>query len=146
MGKLLALVLLTSACGPAPRCVVRGVAIHGGTFECSSIESAITIAELELNFEVPPGSITFRAERTWRADGDVVNGLAWCFPFEAELGSGALLSPESAMAHELAHWMVGLRAGDADCARGDGAAGHLGWKESGISDAIHRWTLRGDRR
>lgn len=134
--KIALLALLFVACGPAPRCVVRSVAIHGGTFECSEVETAISAAEFELqkalpHVRVPAGSITFtEGEGVVSSEGEIVNGESWCRPFEMTIGQRPW--GESALAHELAHWMTG-------CTRDDGEGGHAGWNERGITSAIRRW-------
>jgi hypothetical protein len=136
-------------CGDPPRCLIwrDSIEVNGGTASCDEVEGAFASAVASLRsvipVHVPSGRIDFaETEAVAGPDGEVVNGRSGCFPFVMKLGTRPW--GESSLAHELAHWATSLETGDLDCNFHDGAEGHAGWEERGISDAIRSWRRRHD--
>lgn len=139
--------LVLAGCAP-PTCVIESTSTGGrvevfdSPFTCTQVqdglEAAVRLLRVPMpGLVLPSGSITF-VDSVMIAPEKL--GEAGCYPFSMTLGSGALRTPDSAMAHEVAHWGVGMELKDADCGYYDGALGHADWRERGIYEALHDWT------
>lgn len=156
MRALLLLVLL-AGCTPTPRCYATvfqspdaeaTVAVYGAGPSCEAVGDGLSAAVRLLKPVIPTLVIPFAgADLEFAAggifyqlpDGSLAGGEAWCWPFRMKLGQGQLRTAASSMAHEVAHWGIGIERQSAIFCGGEGGEDHSGWQERGISAAMQRW-------